>query len=170
MSRNSRHTNESQSYLVPRSPHVHPGFVKETTSDCCCPSSVINLSKARHSKEFLCLKALFFRNIYGILSNVPWCLANIMKLSLTYASIGNVTFEWDFAAHDSTQACHDINWKRTLKLWVCPVLDVTVLNSYSRVVAVARMFGSLFKILIACSYVWQCVRNSVYTLERLIAR
>ena len=125
---------------------------------------------ARPSKEFLCLKALFFRNIYGILSDVPWCLANITKLSLTYASIGNATLEWDFAAQTILKLVMTSTGKaRTLKLWVCPVLDVTVLNFYSRIVAVARMFGSLFKILIASSFVWQCVRNSVYVLERLIA-
>ena len=52
MSRNLHRMNESQSYLDPRSPHVHPGFVKETTSDCCCPSSVINLSKLDLQKNF----------------------------------------------------------------------------------------------------------------------
>ena len=126
---------------------------------------------ARPSKEFLCFKAPFFRNICGILSDVPWCLANITKLSLTYASIGNATFEWDFTAQTQLELVMTLTGKAgTLKLRVCPVLEVTVLNFYSRVVAVARMFGSLFKILIACSNVWQCVRNSVYMLERLIAR
>ena len=52
MSRNLCCTNEAKAISIPDLLTVHLGFVKETTSDCCCPSSVINLSKLDLQKNF----------------------------------------------------------------------------------------------------------------------